>query len=112
MNVKTRTVFICIGNSDNKLTQREWVCLQLDLRMMLQEAAVARHGDWHSFPDSIYVNACWCIEIEEDEIPELKGRLAALAIEYKQDSIAWNETTDTEFLGPQGNKNATAWAAK
>jgi hypothetical protein len=91
--------FICVGNSDDKLPQRQWVSLQLEIRMAIQETAAAILGDWHSAPDSIYQNACWCIEIDGDEVPELKGHLAALATVYKQQSIAWNACTDTEFLG-------------
>lgn len=96
-----KSVFICIGNSDDKLTQREWACFQLDLRMVVQEHADVRHGDWHSFPDSIYQNACWCIEIREEEIPGLKAGLSKLAGFYRQGSIAYNECTDTEFIEPQ-----------
>lgn len=96
-----KSVFICIGNSDDKLTQRDWACYQLDLRMLIQEHAEARHGDWHSFPDSIYQNACWCIEIQENDIPALKKGLRKLAAYYKQNSIAFNECTDTEFVGPE-----------
>jgi hypothetical protein len=105
--------FIGIGNSDNKLTQREWVSFQLDMRMLLQSTSVNILGDWLSLPDSIYLNACWCIEIDSEKVPELKGDLAALATLHRQDAIAWNEVTATEFLGAQrytlSHPNSDRW---
>jgi hypothetical protein len=93
-------VFICIGNSDDKLSQHNWAAFQLDLRLMIDEFAAIIHGQWHSNPDSIYQNCCFCIEIEDTEIVDLKARLTTLAGHYDQNSIAWNLCEDTEFLGP------------
>lgn len=97
--------FIGIGNSDDKLSQRDWVCFQLDVRLAVQATTATIHGDWHSLPDSIFQNACLCIELDDDEVPEFKGVLAALATVYKQNSIAWNEITGgTQFLGQRARE--------
>jgi hypothetical protein len=92
--------FIGIGNSDDKLSQREWVAFQIDIRQAIQDTRSTIHGDWTSFPDSIFQNACWCVELDDEAVPEFKGVLAALAVEYKQDAIAWNQIARTEFIGP------------
>lgn len=91
--------YISIGNSGDKLPQRMWVAFQLETKMVIQSTTALIHGEWHSAPDTIYQNACYCIDISPDEIPELKGTLAGLAKEFNQDSIAWAEAPVTEFLG-------------
>lgn len=94
-------VLACIGNSDDKLPQRRWAAFQLEFRTtILEERGVKIYGDWHSTPDSIYQNAAIMFETADEDVHELKGELAALATIYKQDSIAWNELTRTEMLGP------------
>jgi hypothetical protein len=93
-------VFIAIGNSDDKLSQHQWVAFQLDMRLAISECAAIIHGEWHSFPDSIYQNCCWCIDIDEADEAELKKHLYSLAEHHSQNSIAWNLCQDTEFIGP------------
>lgn len=103
--------FIGIGNSDDKLSQRQWVCFQLDVRQQLSDMESNIIGEWHSYEDSIFQNACFAVEIEDDKAPELKGALAAIATIYEQDAIAWNPAPATEFLGPDKNASNTAkWA--
>lgn len=99
---------VCIGNSDDKLSQQEWVAFQLDVKLAMRYEADAHiHGEWHSYPDSIYQNAAWCIDIEDDDkMWELKGKLAAIAQIYRQDAITWNELTGTVFLGQTKIKDA------
>lgn len=96
-------VLVGIGNSDNRLTQQEWVAFLLEVKKVLRYEANAHiHGDWHSYPDSIYQNAAWCVEVDDEKVPELKGALSAIAHIYRQEAIAWNEMTEVEFLGPKG----------
>jgi hypothetical protein len=108
--------FIGIGNSDDKLTQREWVLFQIEVRTAVQDADATIHGDWHSLPDSIYQNACWCVELDDHNVPEFKGVLAALAVQYKQDAIAWNQIARTEFIGPAADsithRSVPDWAGE
>lgn len=93
-------VLACIGNSDDKLPQARWAALQIEFRtVVLDRPNITIFGDWHSHPDSMYQNASIMFEIDDDNVPELKGDLAALAKIYGQDSIAWNELTETVFLG-------------
>jgi hypothetical protein len=96
------TVYITIGNSDDRLTQAEWSSYVRDVDWMF-DAAVryegARvHGRWYSRPDEPWQNACWCAEWHEDlaaHVEVLKKSLAAVARDYRQDSIAWAEAQTT-----------------
>lgn len=100
------TVFIMIGNSDDKLSQADWSSFALDVDRAF-EAAVryegARvHGRWYSLPNEPWQNACWCADWDPQlghVVDALKRKLATIAWAYRQDSIAWSEATTT-FIGP------------
>jgi hypothetical protein len=102
------TVYITIGNSDDKLSQVEWYKFAADVDRAFNDAVkfegARAHGRWYSLPNEPWQNACWCAEWDDglDHIVRLfKHRLAGLARDYRQDSIAWAEAT-TEFIGPSG----------
>lgn len=90
----TTTAVIMIGNSDDKLTQREWADFVSNVdtwtnnwtRMPDWDAKI--HGRWFSAPDNPYQNAAWCIEINEAVLHHVYRILAGLALTYRQDSIA------------------------
>jgi len=100
-------VYISIGNSDDKLTQREWSNFITDLDAHLEYYADDRsaqiHGRWFSAPDDPWQNACWCVELVVDDATDvaagLKARLRVLAAKYRQDAISW-AVAETEFLSP------------
>lgn len=92
------TVYISIGNSDDKLTQTEWAAFVNDVDMLLDGRLITIHGRWFSSPDTGYQNACWCIEKEKALV--LRSELRRLAGRYHQDSIAWAEAPTTDFIGP------------
>lgn len=94
-------VYISIGNSDDKLPQAEWCDFISDVDVAIRDWVDLRHGCWHSMPTSPWQNACWCVDIEEEEREAfLKKELSQIARTYGQDSIAWAEAPTTEFLGP------------
>jgi hypothetical protein len=82
------TVFIMIGNSDDKLTQADWASYYSNTAIAIQRAGKL-HGQWVSEPASAWQNACWCIEVGKDSAELLQLRLAEIAGDYRQDSIAW-----------------------
>lgn len=99
-------VYISIGNSDDKLTQAEWAQYFSAVARTIQAPhfkgtpqARQVHGQWVSEPASAWQNACWCVEIEEAGAKDLRFLLIGLAKTFRQDSIAWAEVKDTEFLG-------------
>jgi len=98
-------VYVSIGNSDDRLTQRQWSDFVLVVDQALTGAAARGHatvhGSWRSLPDAPWQNACWCIEFEAEQVAvePLRELLADVAGDYHQDSIAWAEVKTTEFLG-------------
>lgn len=96
------TVYISIGNSDDKLSQRQWSQFVGTVHDALA-AVVARgratlHGSWRSPSDAPWQNACWCFEASADVMEPLRELLSELAGIYRQDSVAW-AVAATEFLG-------------
>jgi hypothetical protein len=92
-------VYVSIGNSDDKLTQQEWALFFSHTAVLLQGHARV-HGQWASEPASAWQNACWCVEVGGNtKVEFIKAELVGLAVQYRQDSIAWAEVKGTEFLG-------------
>lgn len=80
--------YVSIGNSDDRLTQREWSWFIASTQRELQERWQI-HGCWYSAPDSEWQNANWCIELNDVwGIAKLKELLRELAKAFRQDSIA------------------------
>lgn len=90
------TVYVSIGNSDDKLTQAEWSNFLHSFRECMAKFAVEVYGDWASEPSSSYQNACMAIATETPRT--LKAALTMLRKEYRQDSLAWAEAPRTEFI--------------
>jgi len=93
------TVYVSIGNSDDKLTQAKWAEFYRAVALAVRHFSITVHGQWVSEPASAWQNACWCIEIDDDGAGYLRGHLGALAGTYDQDSIAWAEAV-TAFISP------------
>lgn len=98
------TVYISIGNSDDKLTQLRWSDYVADVEQRLAESGFRVHGSWFSRPDAMWQNACWCVELgllnSTAFVNGFKEGLRHVAERYNQDSIAWAEA-ETEFLAPK-----------
>ena len=98
-------VYISIGNSDDKLTQFQWSAYVGDVSFVVRRAAElpggALHGAWLSEPSSQWQNACWALQLPADaaSVEHLKMRLAEVADQFRQDSIAWAVAPNTEFIG-------------
>jgi hypothetical protein len=93
------TVYISIGNSDDKLTQAQWALFYSEACLMIQGLATCVHGQWVSEPASAWQNACWGIDIYGEKEKQLCALLSELAGKYRQDAIAWAEA-NTSFILP------------
>lgn len=91
------TVYVSIGNSDDKLSQREWSAFTMETYAEVLHCSAQLHGVWASASTDQYQNACWCFEIRKNRAPALKRALAKIAKRHGQDSIAW-AVADTEFI--------------
>lgn len=92
-------VYISIGNSDDKLSQKHWAEFAQEVADTINDQVMVIHGQWVSPSTSPYQNACWCAEMTDTDARVLKPALIDLAGRYQQDSIAWAEAPTTEFLG-------------
>jgi len=86
---KLKTVAVLIGNSDDKLTQREWSDYAFEIKEILYHRTVDLHFCGASFGASEYQNACFVLELHEEELDELKQVLSKVGKVYNQDSIAF-----------------------
>lgn len=108
------TVYVSIGNSDDKLTQAEWSMYYQRVDRVVRHAAATVYGAWVSPSAEPFQNACWAIELtaatasadvvtRDGQVTHpqawLRDRLAELATRYHQDSIAWADATTT-FITP------------
>ena len=103
------TVYISIGNSDDKLTQREWSQFYDDVERLLGKSAVQTYGRWMSIPSDQWQNACWCVEIEDSDTQMIVDELSRLAQRWRQESIAWAEAK-AEFITYPRDRDATVEA--
>jgi hypothetical protein len=115
------TVYVSIGNSDDKLTQREWSEFVGDVDDAVCLFADTIHGSWYSLPNKAWQNACWAFEVNPVRACALKDQLARLADRYRQDSIAYAfaspqfiRSEATPGAGPQADpaligEKASAW---
>lgn len=83
------TVYVSIGNSDDRLSQSEWAAFAMEVQSRVSLDASRVHGYWTSSSVSPWQNACICADIPESTVPALKKELAVIGRRYRQDSIAW-----------------------
>ncbi len=99
MEDRTYTVYVSIGNSDDKLSQADWAHLLARVQAEIHEAASAIHGEWYSAPDARWQNACFCADLDLPSVPYLKDALRLACAEFGQESIAWADA-ETTFIKP------------
>jgi hypothetical protein len=92
------TVYVSIGNSDNKLTQEKWAMFCRAVMNTVFNHASTIHGEWYSLSNEPYQNATICFEVGGGRVPTLKNQLHEVRVRYGQDSIAWAIVEKTEFI--------------
>lgn len=96
-----KTLVVLIGNSDDKLSQREWHCFTRDISDLIDSCAGERHFVGYSLPVVPWQNAAYCFEVERGPNEEALGKgLRRLAAQYRQDSIAV-VCGETKFIKPE-----------
>ena len=86
-----KTITLQIGNSDDKLTQREWAAFVGDIDHEINVLAEDVHFCGFSPGDAPWQNACWVFELETDRENELKALVTGHRARFKQDSVAWTK---------------------
>lgn len=93
------TAVVQIGNSDDKLPQREWSRFIMEVGNVIDTGGTQIHFRGGSSPKSPWQNYCYVFEINDVDLLVLKKRLAVVAGKYRQDSIALT-AGPTEFIVP------------
>ncbi len=81
------TVTVQIGNSDNKLTQQLWSIFVNKINDLIKsKTRVHFFGGSDSFAP--WQNACWVVELDEEDRENLFSNLSMIRREFGQDAIA------------------------
>lgn len=92
------TVVIQIGNSDDKLPQKEWARFVAAMRECIGGWAKATHFHGGSFPFEVWQNACWIVELLSDqELDQFRDAVSKVGKVFRQDSVAFMTGT-VEFI--------------
>lgn len=95
--MQNETVTIQIGNSDDKLTQKEWGEYVWRVREFVRSKATAVHFFGGSVNWAEWQNACWVAEVPVCRVPDLKAGLSEIGKAFRQDSVAVTVGA-TEFI--------------
>ena len=96
-----KTVTVCIGNSDNKLGQREWAAFVKAVDTVVDNIAYEKFFRGFSNPDDQHQNACWVLSIDDQRpsklLEDFKRQIAVKRGMFNQDSAAI-VIGETEFI--------------
>lgn len=92
------TIYLAIGNSDDKLTQLEWSYFIKDVEDRVVPMATEVYGRWFSAPDDPWQNACWALQFKSvQRETEAEKIVTEIRKRYRQDSAAWS-IAETRFI--------------
>lgn len=92
------SIVVLIGNSDDKLTQREWSKFYASVSQLISEYATSIHFQGCSPGQESWQNACFVFEVGGPaDRATLHEELLYIRKRFNQDSAAWLEGT-TEFI--------------
>lgn len=91
------TVTVQIGNSDDKLSQKDWAHYVSVVRNAIATSAFQVHFSGVSAADATWQNAAFVFEIERTPANQLAIDLQAIRAGHNQESLAWTEGK-TEFI--------------
>lgn len=91
-----KIITVGIGNSDNKLTQKEWSMFVSEISCAIHIFAKEIHFRGGSSSIEEWQNYAWVFVIN-NKIEILKNRITAIREFYRQDSVAWTEG-ETVFI--------------
>jgi hypothetical protein len=91
------TIAIQIGNSDDKLTQKEWACFVLEVRSLVETMGNHIHFWGASVNYEPWQNLCCVCEVQATRKPMFLDTLKSIRERWKQDSVAVL-TGETQFI--------------
>ena len=96
----TETFVVCIGNSDDKLSQTEWAEYIDCVRALVAAYGKHVHFVGYTAPASKYQSATFVFEPYDGDEEQFLWRLGAAVRRYRQDSAAVVKG-ETEFITPR-----------
>jgi hypothetical protein len=92
-----KTVSLLIGNTDNRLSQKEWYNFVNDVKwaILCNYKSLFFLGGPPTYEE--WQNVAFVFSITEDRIPLLKEKITEIRKKFNQDSAAWVEG-DTQFI--------------
>ena len=91
-------IYLSIGNSDDKLSQLDWSKFITRITADVVYLANHIHGVWFSHPTSVWQNACWCLEFDDEATMKVAKETAiSIRRQYRQDSVSW-AVAKAEFI--------------
>lgn len=95
------TAVINIGNSDDKLSQKQWSEFVMKIQKVLHQWNMHIHFSGGSPSSAPWQNYCWVAEVRDEPLMHILRRdLSMICHEFRQDSIAIT-FGETEFVsGP------------
>lgn len=91
------TVVICIGNSDNKLSQQNWSDFVSCIDKVVIIYSNVVHFSGGPATDKPYQNYAWIIDIDDNASYMLKDLLERYRKRFGQESIVWM-VGNSEFI--------------
>lgn len=90
-----KTVTLQIGNSDDKLSQKEWNHFVKEVQCLIEKHTREQHffggsPNWYPWQNVAWVFVC-------DNLQPLKDALESTRKIFKQESVAWT-VGETEFI--------------
>ena len=92
------TVYLSIGNSDDRLTQRAWSEYVGEVVDAVHEHAERVYVECYSASDARFQNACIGFEIPKPVARELRAALKAIREDHGKNSIVWAVAPRTEHI--------------
>lgn len=92
-----KTVSVQIGNSDNKLTQKEWSEFVHTVEVLVELHAAQVHFFGGSENWKPWQNVCWVFNTDDHLIESFKKSIASARASFRQDSVGYLEG-ETEFI--------------
>lgn len=96
-----KTVTVAIGNSDNKLPQSQWSQYCIDVAYVVKNHTSHVYAECYSLPNSAWQNAVFLFGATDAALGYLRWRLADLAKQYSQESIAMSVAEGAEMIVPE-----------
>lgn len=95
--MNTQTYVVQIGNSDDRLSQKEWAVFYDQIERIIQQWGGEIHFSGASHTAAPWQNAAWVFNMRTRFREVLVDSLKDLCAQFRQDSIALTEGT-TSFI--------------